>query len=376
MKVRFAMEDLKHLVALMETAAGRVKFSEQKKKFARLRVETDETTGEPVARVITGEFVTIEHVAFLEEGDPGEVAVPLDVLKAVASAPPGPDAVVRTPQNFNGVEVTSGPKFKSKVATPDLGFLTPFLADADLTVSFPNSLQFRGLLARIESAIFTESAERTQYAARIMDGAAFVSRGGVLRVYSTDNNRISRAEIPCSTEFEMVLSKDTVTALLGVLKIEDGPVALALTGGVARFTVGRTKVECHLLNAQLPGAADSMFEMGWPNAALVKPGELKAALGRVKTMTDDNALEFAFGDGGLHITATKRLGQAGVAEDEVEAEITGEPGRIRINRGYVEDAIRGANEVSVRYGGEDMPTVLVEHPGCEYHTRHAIALMR
>lgn len=248
-----------------------------------------------------------------------------------------PDATVMVKRTPNGqVEIASGSaKFKI-VSLPAKDY--PALPTAEGAIFFPVAAD--ELTVMIERTSFAISSDETRYNL----GGVFLEQadGGALRMVATDGHRLSLIERKLSTTVKIdkgvILPRKGLLELKRLLQEDGGPCELGLTPGSAVFRRDGVLMIMRLLEGVFPDYRQVIPKEG-ARGVRVKRAVLKETLHRVSLVAQDKASGVKLEVGTDSLTLSSQNPELGEAQEQMAAEVKGEPLKVGFNARYLIDVL-------------------------------------
>jgi DNA polymerase-3 subunit beta len=228
----------------------------------------------------------------------------------------------------------------------------------------------------LPAEVFLQGAVQVRYAASkqeyrpIFRGVQLEFKEGGLRFVATDGYRLALYDHAHPFPFEktVVIPDLSLGKVLHVLEaVQAEEVALRLAPGVLGLEVSgealSTRVAARLMEGTLPGY-EHAIPKEFAAQVLVETRALKEALERLEVLTDkeNRRLDFALGEGHLHISVKE---EAGEGEEEVPAEVEGTL-NFSVNARYLLEALPKAERALLHLSGPVSPMVVTPGEGGGY----------
>ncbi len=286
---------------------------------------------------LTGTDLDVEITTSLPVLDcqPGSVTVPGKMLADIAKRATG-DVTLELDGRLT---VASGRSRYKLEVLPAEDFPSFSVGKFDTTLQ----LDLAALVAPCVHAISTDKARQ------FLHGVFFHSHVGRLVAVATDGHRLVRNYgDEGNTEYGVILPSKLVAML------PKGVVKLSLSQTKVRIEAGGTVITSKLIEGAFPDHA-RLIPTGNTNILTVDRQQLIGALGRVSAIATDASRAVK-----LEVADVLCLTIADKAQDEVEAELEGEPLTIGFNPKYLQDMLGAVDEKDVRFALADSmsPAVL------------------
>jgi DNA polymerase-3 subunit beta len=310
-----------------------------------------EATGGSLRMVASDlEFIHLEAIIPAEVVEEGAITVPARLLVQVtASLPPGLVELEATAHD--SLRLTGGrSRYDIRgLASEDFDMLPPL--DGAVAIELPQ----RVLHQVVTQTIFAVLPDATR---PILTGVHFSIGDGRIEVVATDTYRLAMRRItpetPGVAPIEIPEPRQAIVAarclheLLRLLDADaEDPVRIALTENLVEFTFGTVKIASRLIEGKFP-SYEKVLPSGHDKTVLVSVADLQAALRRVLVVAREDANRAVFRVGGEVMTVTAEHPDVGRSEEELEAELEGEPVEIAFNARYLLDVLEPMSEGRVR----------------------------
>lgn len=225
--------------------------------------------------------------------------------------------------------------------------------------------QVRDLLSRTAPVM---SREDQRY---YLNGVYFYRREAkgqpaMLRAVATDGHRLAHVDVPAPDGAEampgVILPAKAVKEILSLADKAGGPVDLHIGPTKVAVEVDGVRFVSKVIDGTYPDY-ERVIPTGQDRTMIVDGKQLKAAVQRVVTVTEDKsrAVRFEIDKGSLHLVASSS--EVGSAEDEIEVSFDGEPITIGFNSRYIGDMVTLLGDGPVRLRMIDpMSPVLIDDP--------------
>jgi DNA polymerase-3 subunit beta len=220
----------------------------------------------------------------------------------------------------------------------------PDLAAGDMTHSFTLAASdMKRLIDRTQFAISTE--ETRYYLNGIYLHTAGSAKAATLRAVATDGHRLAQIDLPlpkgASGMPGVIVPRKTVGEVQRLIEDNEAEVAIELSQGKIRFTIGNVVLTSKLIDGTFP-------DYGRVIPLIVDKKDFEAAVDRVSTISSERgrAVKLALSAGKLVLSVTNP--DSGSATEELEVEYASDPLDIGFNSRYLLDiAAQIEGEVAV-----------------------------
>lgn len=199
-----------------------------------------------------------------------------------------------------------------------------------------------------------------------------VAEDGLVAV-ATDGHRLARFAVALegvgtSEGVQLILPAKTVSEVRRLLREDDGQVEFRWGERSVVLAFDETVVSSKVVDGKYP-EYERVIPRGLPRRALVDREDLREALQRASILSNEKykGVRVSFGNGALGLQAQNP--EQEVAEDEVEADCSGDPVTIGFNVGYLLDALQGIDvgQVDISFQDADSSSIW-RGAGCEDET--------
>jgi DNA polymerase-3 subunit beta len=238
----------------------------------------------------------------------------------------------------------------------------PDLAAGDMTHSF--TLAAADLKRLIDKTQFAISTEETRYYLNgIYLHAAGAAKNATLRAVATDGHRLAQCELPLPAGAAgmpgIIVPRKTVGEVQRLIETGEGEVAIELSAGKIRFTIGNVVLTSKLIDGTFPDYG-RVIPQNNDKELIVDKTDFAAAVDRVSTISSERgrAVKLALSPGKLVLSVTNP--DSGSATEELEVEYASDPLDIGFNSRYLLDiAAQIEGEVAVlRLADPGSPTLI------------------
>jgi len=226
----------------------------------------------------------------------------------------------------------------------------PDLAAGEMSHSF--KLAAADLKRLIDKTQFAISTEETRYYLNgIYLHTAGTAKAGMLRAVATDGHRLAQVELPLPQGAAgmpgIIVPRKTVGEVQRLVESGEGDVAVELSAGKIRFTIGNVVLTSKLIDGTFPDYA-RVIPVNNDKSLIVDKKDFEAAVDRVSTVSSERgrAVKLSITGGRLVLSVTNP--DSGSATEEIEVEYTADPLDIGFNSRYLLDiAAQIEGEVAV-----------------------------
>jgi DNA polymerase III subunit beta len=226
----------------------------------------------------------------------------------------------------------------------------PDLAAGEMTHSF--KLAAADLKRLIDKTQFAISTEETRYYLNgIYLHTAGTAKSATLRAVATDGHRLAQVELPLPDGATgmpgIIVPRKTVGEVQRLIETGEGEVAIELSAGKIRFSLGDVVLTSKLIDGTFPDYA-RVIPANNDKSLTVDKKDFEAAVDRVSTVSSERgrAVKLSITGGKLVLSVTNP--DSGSATEELEVEYESDPLDIGFNSRYLLDiAAQIEGEVAV-----------------------------
>ena len=279
----------------------------------------------------------------------GATTVPAHMFyEIVRKLPEGAQIVIEGSGDRAVLTIRAGRSRFTLQTLPESDF--PDLAAGDMTHSF--SLAAADLKRLIDKTQFAISTEETRYYLNgIYLHAAGSSKNPALRAVATDGHRLAQCELPLPQGAAgmpgVIVPRKTVSEVQRLIETGEGDIAVELSSGKIRFTIGNIVLTSKLIDGTFPDYA-RVIPANNDKTLTVDKKDFEAAVDRVSTVSSERgrAVKLALSSGRLVLSVTNP--DSGSATEELEVDYSADPLDIGFNSRYLLDiAAQIEGEVAV-----------------------------
>jgi len=215
----------------------------------------------------------------------------------------------------------------------------PDLAAGDMTHSFAlGAIDMKRLIDKTQFAISTE--ETRYYLNGIYLHTAGSAKAATLRAVATDGHRLAQVDLPlpqgASGMTGVIVPRKTVGEVQRLIEDNEASVAIELSQGKIRFTIGDVVLTSKLIDGTFPDYA-RVIPQNNDKELVVDKKDFEAAVDRVSTISSERgrAVKLSLSGGKLVLSVTNP--DSGSATEELEVGYSAEPLDIGFNSRYLLD---------------------------------------
>jgi DNA polymerase-3 subunit beta len=273
-----------------------------------------------------------------EVGAGGSTTVPAHMLyEIVRKLPEGAQVEIEASDDRAVLTIRAGRSRFVLQTLPESDF--PDLAAGEMTHSF--KLAAPDLKRLIDKTQFAISTEETRYYLNgIYLHTAGSAKAPTLRAVATDGHRLAQFELPSPAGAEgmpgIIVPRKTVGEVQRLIEDNEAEVALELSQGKIRFTLGEAVLTSKLIDGTFPDYA-RVIPVGNDKELTIDKKEFEQAVDRVSTVSSERgrAVKLSLSSGKLTLSVTNP--DSGSATEEIEVEYGSEPLDIGFNSRYLLD---------------------------------------
>ncbi|HEX5212636.1 MAG TPA: DNA polymerase III subunit beta [Pseudolabrys sp.] len=279
----------------------------------------------------------------------GATTVPAHMFyEIVRKLPEGAQIVIEGSGDRAVLSLRAGRSRFTLQTLPESDF--PDLAAGEMTHKF--SLAAGDLKRLIDKTQFAISTEETRYYLNgIYLHAAGTAKNATLRAVATDGHRLAQVELPLPQGAAgmpgIIVPRKTVGEVQRLIEAGEGEVAIELSGGKIRFSIGDVVLTSKLIDGTFPDYG-RVIPANNDKSLTVDKKDFEAAVDRVSTVSSERgrAVKLSITGGRLVLSVTNP--DSGSATEELEIEYEADPLDIGFNSRYLLDiAAQIEGEVAV-----------------------------
>jgi DNA polymerase III subunit beta len=282
--------------------------------------------------------VEITDTIAAEVGPGGSTTVPAHMFfDIVRKLPEGAQIILESTGDRAAMAIRAGRSRFTLQTLPESDF--PDLAPGEMTHKF--TLKASDLKRLIDKTQFAISTEETRYYLNgIYLHAASSGKTQMLRAVATDGHRLAQMEIELPKGAVgmpgIIVPRKTVAEVQRLMEDSDAEVAIELSAGKIRFTVGEAVLTSKLIDGTFPDYG-RVIPAGNDKELVVDKKEFEAAVDRVSTVSSERgrAVKLSITGGKLLLSVTNP--DSGSANEELEVEYASDPIDIGFNSRYLLD---------------------------------------
>jgi DNA polymerase-3 subunit beta len=291
----------------------------------------------------------------------GSTTVPAHMFyEIVRKLPEGSQIVLEASGDRAVLAIRAGRSRFTLQTLPESDF--PDLAAGDMTHKF--TLMASDLKRLIDKTQFAISTEETRY---YLNGIYLHTAGSgkstMLRAVATDGHRLAQVELPLPAGAAdmpgIIVPRKTVGEVQRLIDGADAEVAIELSQGKIRFSIGDVVLTSKLIDGTFPDYA-RVIPLGNDKELVVDKKDFEASVDRVSTVSSERgrAVKLSISSGKLMLSVTNP--DSGSATEELEIEYASDPIDIGFNSRYLLDiAAQIEGEVAVlRLADAGSPTLI------------------
>ena len=279
----------------------------------------------------------------------GATTVPAHMFyEIVRKLPEGAQIVIEGSGDRAVLSIRTGRSRFTLQTLPESDF--PDLAAGEMTHSF--KLAASDLKRLIDKTQFAISTEETRYYLNgIYLHTAGTAKATTLRAVATDGHRLAQVELPLPAGAAgmpgIIVPRKTVGEVHRLMEDGETEVAIELSPGKIRFTIGPTVLTSKLIDGTFPDYG-RVIPVNNDKSLTVDKKDFEAAVDRVSTVSSERgrAVKLSISGGKLVLSVTNP--DSGSATEEIEVDYNADPLDIGFNSRYLLDiAAQIEGEVAV-----------------------------
>ncbi len=291
----------------------------------------------------------------------GATTVPAHMFyEIVRKLPEGAQIVIEGSGDRAVLSLRAGRSRFTLQTLPESDF--PDLAAGEMTHAF--KLAAADLKRLIDKTQFAISTEETRYYLNgIYLHTAGTAKNATLRAVATDGHRLAQVELPLPDGAAgmpgIIVPRKTVGEVQRLIETGEGEVAIELSAGKIRFSIGDVVLTSKLIDGTFPDYA-RVIPANNDKSLVVDKKDFEAAVDRVSTVSSERgrAVKLSIIGGKLVLSVTNP--DSGSATEELEVEYESDPLDIGFNSRYLLDiAAQIEGEVAVlKFADPGSPTLI------------------
>jgi DNA polymerase III subunit beta len=279
----------------------------------------------------------------------GATTVPAHMIyDIVRKLPEGTQIVIEGSGDRAVLTIRAGRSRFTLQTLPESDF--PDIAAGDMAHSF--KLAAADLKRLIDKTQFAISTEETRYYLNgIYLHAAGTAKAATLRAVATDGHRLAQCELPLPNGAAgmpgVIVPRKTVGELQRLIETGEGDVAVELSSGKIRLTIGDVVLTSKLIDGTFPDYA-RVIPANNDKSLTVDKKDFEAAVDRVSTVASERGRAVKLSITGGRLTLSVTNPDSGSATEEIEVDYSADPLDIGFNSRYLLDiAAQIEGEVAV-----------------------------
>ncbi len=290
------------------------------------------------------EYVSIDATIPATISDEGATTVPARYFTQIANSLPGGDVELVADEADNLAITCGSASYDIRGVSADDFQMLPEVADA-IEFSLPQSK----LTELLRQTAFAASDDETR---PILTGVLFSLADSRLCLVATDTYRLAlcTSESDADQAREAIVSGKALNEVLRVLDDQtDEPVKITISEDLVSFEIGSITIASRLIEGEFPNYEKVIpDEEQLDKQITVSTADLESALRRALIVAREDASRVVFhtSEEGLRITADSP--DVGHVEEQIPAELEGEPIETAFNASYIMDMLEAVRGEEVR----------------------------
>jgi DNA polymerase-3 subunit beta len=268
----------------------------------------------------------------------GSTTVPAHMFfDIVRKLPEGAQIILESSGDRAALAIRAGRSRFTLQTLPESDF--PDLAAGEMSHRFTlKAAELKRLIDKTQFAISTE--ETRYYLNGIYLHAASTAKAQTLRAVATDGHRLAQMELELPKGAAgmpgIIVPRKTVGEVHRLIEDPEAEVAMEMSPGKIRFTIGQTVLTSKLIDGTFPDYA-RVIPVNNDKELVVDKKEFEAAVDRVSTVSSERgrAVKLSINAGRLLLSVTNP--DSGSANEELEVEYAADPIDIGFNSRYLLD---------------------------------------
>jgi DNA polymerase-3 subunit beta len=291
----------------------------------------------------------------------GSTTVPAHMFyEIVRKLPEGAQIVIEGSGDRAVLSIRAGRSRFTLQTLPESDF--PDLTAGEMTHSFKlGAGDFKRLIDKTQFAISTE--ETRYYLNGIYLHAVGSGKGATLRAVATDGHRLAQVELPLPEGATgmpgVIVPRKTVGEVQRLIETGEGEVAIELSQGKIRFSIGDVVLTSKLIDGTFPDYG-RVIPANNDKTLEVDKKDFEAAVDRVSTVSSERGRAVKLSISGARLVLSVTNPDSGSATEELEVAYGADPLDIGFNSRYLLDiAAQIEGEVAVlRLADPGSPTLI------------------
>jgi DNA polymerase-3 subunit beta len=279
----------------------------------------------------------------------GSTTVPAHMFyEIVRKLPDGAQIVIEGSGDRAVLTIRAGRSRFTLQTLPESDF--PDLAAGEMTHSF--KLAAADLKRLIDKTQFAISTEETRYYLNgIFLHAVGTGKNATLRAVATDGHRLAQVELPLPDGAAgmpgVIVPRKTVGEVQRLIETGEGEIAVELSQGKIRFSIGEVVLTSKLIDGTFPDYG-RVIPVNNDKELTVDKKDFEAAVDRVSTVSSERGRAVKLSISGSKLVLSVTNPDSGSATEELEVDYSADPLDIGFNSRYLLDiAAQIEGEVAV-----------------------------